>query len=202
MGNEARCRVRFGRKSAEGKALLESEELIIRGELRLKIPYREITRISAKDGALSVTFAEGTAVLELGDQAEKWLEKIKNPRSRLVKLGVKRGQKIALVGIAEAAFVAELKGRVEGVTVGKAGTEKDLLFLGVAKRKDLARIGALKESLRSNGALWVIREKGSAEVTEAGVREAGLAAGLVDVKVVKFSETHTAEKFVIPLAKR
>jgi hypothetical protein len=32
--------------------------------------------------------------------------------------------------------------------------------------------------------------------------EAGHAAGLVDVKVVAFSETHTAEKFVIPVAKR
>ena len=31
---------------------------------------------------------------------------------------------------------------------------------------------------------------------------AGKAAGLVDVKVVAFSATHTAEKFVIPVAKR
>ena len=29
---------------------------------------------------------------------------------------------------------------------------------------------------------------------------AGKAAGLVDVKVVGFSPTHTAEKFVIPVA--
>jgi hypothetical protein len=28
--------------------------------------------------------------------------------------------------------------------------------------------------------------------------KAGQAAGLVDVKVVRFSETHTAEKFVVP----
>jgi len=31
---------------------------------------------------------------------------------------------------------------------------------------------------------------------------AGKHAGLVDVKVVSFSDTHTAEKFVIPVAKR
>jgi hypothetical protein len=31
---------------------------------------------------------------------------------------------------------------------------------------------------------------------------AGKAAGLVDVKVVSFSSTHTAEKFVIPISKR
>jgi hypothetical protein len=32
--------------------------------------------------------------------------------------------------------------------------------------------------------------------------EAGKAAGLVDVKVISFSDTHTGEKFVIPLALR
>jgi hypothetical protein len=34
------------------------------------------------------------------------------------------------------------------------------------------------------------------------VRGAGLKAGLVDVKVAGFSETHTALKFVIPKGKR
>ena len=40
------------------------------------------------------------------------------------------------------------------------------------------------------------------EIAESAVMAAGKAAGLVDVKVVRFSLTHTAEKFVIPLAKR
>jgi hypothetical protein len=39
-------------------------------------------------------------------------------------------------------------------------------------------------------------------ITEGDVMAAGKAAGLVDVKVVRFSETHTAEKFVIPVALR
>jgi len=34
------------------------------------------------------------------------------------------------------------------------------------------------------------------------VRSAGLKAGLVDIKVVSFSATHTALKFVLPKAKR
>ena len=60
----------------------------------------------------------------------------------------------------------------------------------------------LKRSLKPNGALWVIRPKGRADISEAAVMAAGSAAGLVDVKVVRFSPTHTAEKFVIPLSKR
>lgn len=41
-----------------------------------------------------------------------------------------------------------------------------------------------------------------ANITEAETMAAGKRAGLVDVKVVSFSETHTAEKFVIPVAQR
>mgnify|MGYP006170174075 CR=1 FL=1 len=42
----------------------------------------------------------------------------------------------------------------------------------------------------------------NASVVEADVMAAGKAAGLVDVKVVRFSATHTAEKLVIPVTKR
>jgi len=48
----------------------------------------------------------------------------------------------------------------------------------------------------------VVNPKGVKTITEAEVLAAGKKAGLVDVKVVKFSETHTAHKFVIPKAKR
>jgi hypothetical protein len=47
-----------------------------------------------------------------------------------------------------------------------------------------------------------VRPKGSKAITEAETMAAGKRAGLVDVKVVSFSETHTAEKFVIPVAAR
>ena len=66
----------------------------------------------------------------------------------------------------------------------------------------LDRLRALKRSLKPNGALWVIRPKGSAAISESEVMAAGKKAGLVDVKVVSFSETHTAEKFVIPTRDR
>jgi len=39
-------------------------------------------------------------------------------------------------------------------------------------------------------------------ITERDVMEAAKAAGLVDVKVARFSETLTAEKLVIPVAQR
>jgi hypothetical protein len=50
--------------------------------------------------------------------------------------------------------------------------------------------------------VWVIRPKGRPDISERAVMAAGKAAGLVDVKVVSFSPTHTAEKFVIPVKAR
>ena len=56
--------------------------------------------------------------------------------------------------------------------------------------------------LRPDGAVWVVAPRGSAVVREADVLAAGKVAGLVDVKVVRFSEMHTAHRFVIPVSRR
>jgi hypothetical protein len=47
-----------------------------------------------------------------------------------------------------------------------------------------------------------VRPKGVPEISEKDVMDRGRAAGLVDVKVCAFSATHTAEKLVIPKARR
>jgi len=87
-------------------------------------------------------------------------------------------------------------------TVGKlqSGTlaSRRLALSSANTRTDLDRLAALKASLTPEGALWIIRPKDVKEITEADTMAAGKAAGLVDVKVVRFSDTHTAEKFVIP----
>jgi hypothetical protein len=51
-------------------------------------------------------------------------------------------------------------------------------------------------------ALWIVYPKGQKSTTENDVIAAGRKTGLKDVKVVGFSSTHTALKFVIPLDKR
>ena len=60
----------------------------------------------------------------------------------------------------------------------------------------------LQRRLTKAGALWVIRPKGHPAISEDDVLQGGRAAGLVDVKVVRFSETHTAGKFVRRKAER
>ena len=185
MGQELMCRVDFGKQSSEGKALLETSELLFRGDFRLKIPYQDIRKIAAKDGELRVLFADGSAVFHLGSAAKKWADRILHPPSRLDKLGVKEGMKVALMGRFDGDFRTELEKR--GATVAKAGAE--LSFVGAERPADLEIVTS------AIAPFWVIYPKGVKTITEAQVRAAGRAAGLVDVKTASFSASHTGLKF-------
>jgi hypothetical protein len=203
MGSEANCRVRFGGKSATGKARLETDVLQFRGgDLRLSIPFASITKLAATDGSLSVTVKEGTASFELGAAAAKWLDKIRNPPSRLQKLGAKPHWRAAALGIEDEAFLRELGAAIAELSVGRLIQECDAIFFGATAERQLSRLDRLKRALKPAGAVWIVRPKGRPDISERAVMAAGKAAGLVDVKVVSFSPTHTAEKFVIPVAAR
>jgi hypothetical protein len=120
----------------------------------------------------------------------------------LDKLGVKPHYRVTVIGVEDESFLSLLRGRVGDVTVGRTRASSDLIFYGAPTRKALARLKTLRKSLAPDGALWTVRPKGTKEITESDTMAAGKEAGLVDVKVVSFSPTHTAEKFVIPLASR
>jgi hypothetical protein len=85
---------------------------------------------------------------------------------------------------------------------GRPEPGADLIFLGAESRADLAQIAELARLLAPAGGLWVVAPKGRADPSELDVLSAGRAAGLTDVKVARFSATHTAHKFVIPRARR
>ena len=198
MGNEAQCRVEIGGESADAKALLETEELIVRGAMRAKIPFREAKDVSADNGVLRLRWNGRDVRVHLGRDAAKWAEKIRNPKSVAEKLGVKPGHKISIIGKLDEAFLS-------GVDVDvsrRLRRGSDIIFFAATKRADLEKLAELRESLAPAGAVWVIRPKGVSAITESDVMADAKIAGLVDVKVVRFSETHTAEKLVIPVAKR
>ncbi len=203
MGNELVCRATVNGKVTRGKALLETTELLVRGDVRARVPLAAVKAVMVSGDTLSLTWPGGTLALELGaTAAAKWADKIRNPPSRSHKLGVKPGARVTLLGdfAFDATFERELaKGGAILTTKGPV----DLLFFAPTKRADLERVPTLGKRLDPAGALWIVRPKGKdTAVTETDTRRAGLDAGLVDVKVAAFSATHTAEKFVIPLAKR
>lgn len=197
MGYDAPCTLRVGGEATRGTAVLEQHELIFRGPSRLSIPLNTIASAVAQDGSLTVRFGRTRAVFEIGKAATRWAERITNPPSRLDKIGAKPTMTALVAGEKHADFVDELKAR--GVRVVRvSGDGVDMIFYGAPRRDALNRLGELKGLLKPTGALWVIRPKGKTTITEAEVMAAGKNAGLVDVKVVSFSASHTAEKFVIP----
>ena len=202
MGAHIDCTVRFGDRVSKGKALLESEALIFRGEFRLSIAFKGLTSVVADNGELRLTAPEGTAIFELGPLAEKWAFKIRHPKSLLDKLGIDPDSQIALVGLRDASFRKQVRERTRHVAIGPPKTELDSILLEVKAKEDLKKLERLQSFLKRDGSIWVVWPKGREELKESDIMAAAKEAGLVDTKVVKFSETHSALKLVIPRSRR
>ena len=203
MGQEAVCRVRFGDRVTEGKALLETSELILRGEFRLRIPLKSITGLVEDGDDLRVEYPDGLAVFELGSKtAAKWASIIRNPKGLLEKLGVKEGVSAVILGVADADFLRQLQAHDVVITTMLA-PNNDFVFYEADDAIDLERLPELRQGIKSNGAIWVVSPKGKgARVKDTDVMAAAREAGLVDTKVAAFSDTHTALKLVIPKSQR
>ncbi len=203
MGQEILCTVRVGRKSADGKALLETNEIIFRSpDLRLKIPLSQIEKLEVADGKLSVGYTGGYVVFELGAKASVWADKIRNPKSLIDKLGIKPEHRVAVLEVRDDGFLAQLHERAPDVSM-RLRASADVVFLGAETLEHLAaRLPKAREAIKRDGMIWTVTPKGKGGVREADVMAAGKAAGLVDVKVTAFSATHSALKWVIPKALR
>ena len=198
MGREAVCHARFGRDSGEGKALLETEEVIFRGEFRVKVPLRSLRNISVRAGVLTLAWPEGRLALTLGAAADKWAEAIRNPRSVLEKLGLKAGLRVVLSGRFAPGFAADLARVLGSRPLTRAVRGSDLVFASLARPADHTRLEKLIPAIAPDGGIWAVYPRGDRALSEDTIRAAARAAGLVDIKVVRFSDTHGALKLVLP----
>jgi hypothetical protein len=123
-------------------------------------------------------------------------------RSLLDKLGVTADLSVSIVGIRDADFLRDISARTKNIVRGRAAAGSALVFLGAESLSDLFDLRALRDIIAKNGGVWVVFPKGQKHIRGIDVINAGKSAGLVDNKVASFSETHTALRFVIPLAKR
>ena len=93
--------------------------------------------------------------------------------------------------------------RTTDLTQGDPKPETDVVLFGAEAPADLEPLPLLASRIRPNGAIWVVSRKGKAATLRyEEILDAAKAAGLVDNKVAAFSTTHTALRFVIPLALR
>ena len=122
---------------------------------------------------------------------------------RLDKLGVKPGMRVALIGLEDAAFEAELRDRTHDVTHGEPLEGTDVVMYAADTLEALDRLHELRERIVPGGAIWVVSRKGrAATIRDVDVINAAKGAALVDNKVASFDETRTSLRIVIPVALR
>jgi hypothetical protein len=123
------------------------------------------------------------------------------------KLGIKPDSRLLLAGAPPdfAVILGPLPAGVQTLTGAAKGL--DIILLFVTSQADLAdRFAKLAARLTPAGMLWVAWPKRASgvptDLTENTVRDIGLAAGLVDVKVCAISEVWSGLKFCIRRADR
>jgi hypothetical protein len=123
------------------------------------------------------------------------------------KLGIKEGFRVSLVGAPER-FREELSDLPPGVTfVTSVGAQLDVILFFVKSQAELTRnFPRLASKLKPNGMLWIAWPKKASgvetDLADYNVRQIGLDAGLVDVKVCAVNEVWSGLKFVIRVKDR
>lgn len=196
MGREANCLCDWNGETARVKVLIEPPELILRGGIRRRLPFSELRKVRTEGATLRFKFGGDVVALKLGAAtAEKWAKAILTPPPSLAKkLGITPESTVWMIGMVDDAALETALG--EARTIARKGS--DVIVARVNTAGELAR--AFKSASKETSAgvpIWIVYRKGPGHaIGEADVRSAGIAAGIVDVKVASVSPQLTALKFV------
>jgi len=189
MGLEAECELGTGGEVHRVKALLESRELILRGDFRRTFKIVDIGSITVRDGALYFTHDDTDYALRLpSGRAETWAKKITTPPPSLAsKLGISSDKPVFVMGaVTDDALIAALDGNI----VASAGEASQILI--VAETPDTLPDADALPPLP----VWVVYPKGAkSALPESAVRAHMRNAEWADTKTSAVSERLTALRF-------
>lgn len=197
MGREALVPCRWNGRSAEVKALLESRELILRGELKGRFAIAEMTEIGVEGEELHFRVGGDSLALALGaDLATSWAKKLATPPPTLAqKLGIVGEARVLAIG--EATEPTLLEALADARTTDAKAAQLSLAI--VATTAELQDALTIHESLPVGTPIWIVHGKGPrAAFGEAPVRQAMREAGYRDNKVSAVSETLSATRYARP----
>jgi hypothetical protein len=122
------------------------------------------------------------------------------------KLGVKPGQRVWLAG-APRGYQGEIEKGGSFTLAKKLDAELDFAHFFANDRSSLEReLPKIRDSIKRTGMIWISWPKKSSgmatDLDENLVRDIGLKAGLVDIKVCAVDETWSGLKFVYRLKDR
>jgi hypothetical protein len=195
MGREATCQCDWAGTKAEVKALLETSELILRGEIRKKIPFAALKEVEAKADRLCFMIDGERIQLFLGkDQAAKWAAAIKaGPVPLAKKLGITDQSIVRTIG--EASDEALQFALAQAAQISAKNPSLIVACVDTPKSLDAA-IRKAESQLAKAVPIWLVYRKGPGHaLNETMIRSALLPTGLVDTKVASVSATLTAIRF-------
>ena len=192
MGREATCHCKWGAEEADCKVSLETGELVLRLGRRRRVPWSEMSAVSARENKLHFKVGPDCVELNLGPEvAQRWAKVIATPLPTLAhKLGISSSTKLSVIGTAKS---EELKAAIAEGSLAR-GKDADLILICVNSQLELDRY--LRGKTYSKP-LWIIYPKGpTSEVKESAVRTLLRSQGFIDTKVASVSADRTALRFV------
>ncbi|NJM84680.1 MAG: hypothetical protein HC844_21605 [Tabrizicola sp.] len=192
MGQEAEGALRFRGAEGAGRILVESAEVILRGEIRARVPRAAVHGVRVEGDDLVLETAEGPLVATIGETRAAALQQalLKPPRSLAQKLGIDASVRAGcLWPVTDPVLQEALAGRVAPVVAAA---------VLVAEVLDSAALARLVDALPDLAArpVWCVNAKGRNPVLpEARIREAMRAAGWIDSKTTAVSDAVSATRY-------
>lgn len=201
MGREAEVDCRIAGRSGRVKALLESTELVLRGDaaLRRRWPLAALANVRVDGDALAFEAAGESVHLALGArEAAAWAQRIATPPPTLAaKLGIDTARPAFVCGTVDD---AELHAALQGATTPDAQAAHCLVAV-VRSDADLVAALAAHAAMAAPHA-WLVYPKGAAATPgDAAIRSAWRAAGCRDSKSCAVSAALTATRYSRPAVK-
>ena len=129
-------------------------------------------------------------------------EDVHPPLAVVDRLGIHPGMRVALVGVEDEALANLVSDRTTKCTTMVPREPVDIVIFQADGTFDLKRVPDLCRAVARGGSLWVLWPRGQEHIKQSHVRRAGIAAGLVDVKVAGLSERLSGLQFVRATAVR
>lgn len=196
MGREAEGNAVWRGNSGAVKAFLESDGLILRGDIRAKLPRAGLMDWRVEGDDLCLRSEGETLVLTLGaKEAAAWVRALDKPVPSLAaKLGVSAAARAWVIG---GPAPDEIALAVAGAEA--SGPEGAAMIVAVLTGPgDLE--AALAAGARTGLRVWCVHGKGKgAAVGDAAVRAAFRAAGWMDIKASAVSVGFTATFYRPPV---
>ncbi len=196
MGQEAQCTCIWNGEKCEVKAVLEPPELILRGEIRRRLPFTKMKCVKAEGNLLHFKFEGQSVSLQLGDLiAAKWAEALLKPPPTLAKkLGITPEATVRMIGPIDDSALKKALAEAKDVSERKG----DLILARVDTPADLDdALNRAASQLQTGVPIWFLYRKGPGHpLNENQVRKTALTTGIVDTKIASVSAEFSALRFV------